>query len=111
MNQLIYSRAENLKKLFTVLVGKFKFSALDSDLEYLCRRCKNSPVSSDLKPPLLISECQSFWSCCTTDHRCGINQGDCDSDNECEGTLTCGIGNCAGHLFPDNADCCQEPGK
>ena len=31
----------------------FKFSAQDSDLEYLFRRSKNSPVSSDLKPPLL----------------------------------------------------------
>ena len=30
----------------------FKFSAQDSDLEYLCWRCKNFPVSSDLKPPL-----------------------------------------------------------
>ena len=59
----------------------------------------------------MISECQSFWSCCTTLRRCGINQGDCDSDNECEGTLTCGIGNCAVHLFPENADCCQEPGN
>ena len=44
--------AENLNKLFTVLGGKFKFSAQDSDLEYLCWRCKNSPVSSDIKPPL-----------------------------------------------------------
>jgi hypothetical protein len=29
----------------------FKFSAQDSDLEYLFWRRKNSPVSSDLKPP------------------------------------------------------------
>ena len=36
----------------TVLGGKFKFSAQDSDLEYLFWQCKNSPVSSDLKPPL-----------------------------------------------------------
>jgi hypothetical protein len=43
---------ENFYKLFTVLGGKFKFSAQDSGLEYLCWRCKNSPVSSDLKPPL-----------------------------------------------------------
>ena len=48
------SWAENLNKLFTVLGGKFKFSAQDSDLEYLCWRCKNSPVSSDLKPPLIV---------------------------------------------------------
>ena len=33
----------------------FKFSAQDSDLEYLFWRCKNSPVSSDLKPPLATS--------------------------------------------------------
>ena len=43
---------ENLNKLFTDLGGKFKFSAQDSDLEYLCWQCKNYPVSSDLKPPL-----------------------------------------------------------
>ena len=39
--------------MFTVLGEKFKFSAQDSDLEYLCWRCKNSPVSSDLKTPLI----------------------------------------------------------
>ena len=41
-----------MNKLFTVLGGKFKFSAQDSDLEYLFWRCKNLPVSSDLNPPL-----------------------------------------------------------
>ena len=41
-----------MNKLFTDLGGKFKFSAQDSDLEYLCWRRKNFPVSSDLKPPL-----------------------------------------------------------
>jgi hypothetical protein len=46
------SKAENLNKLFTDLGGKFKFSAQDSDLEYLFWRSKNPPVSSDLKPPL-----------------------------------------------------------
>jgi hypothetical protein len=38
--------------LFTGLGGKFKFSAQDSDLEYLFWRIKNPPVSSVLKPPL-----------------------------------------------------------
>ena len=46
------SWAENLNKLFTVLGGKFKFSAQDSDLKYLFWQRKNSPVFSDLKPPL-----------------------------------------------------------
>ena len=42
-----------LNKLFPVLGGKFKFSAQDSDLEYLFWQRKNSPVSPDLKPPLV----------------------------------------------------------
>ena len=53
----------------------------------------------------------SSWSCCTIQNKCGIHEGDCDSDDECEGTLTCGVRNCAVHLFPENADCCQEQGN
>ena len=49
------SWAENLNKLFTDLGGKFKFSAQDSDLEYLSWRSKNPPDSSDLKPPLPLT--------------------------------------------------------
>ena len=41
-----------MNKLFTVLGGKLKFSAHDSDMEYSCWQCKYSSVSSDLKPPL-----------------------------------------------------------
>ena len=38
--------------------GKFKFPAQDSDLEYLFILEKwDHPVSSDLKPPLELSEC------------------------------------------------------
>ena len=39
--------------MFPVLGGKFKSSAQDSDLEYLFWQQKKSPVSSDLKPPLV----------------------------------------------------------
>ena len=49
---LLIAWAENLNKLFTFLGRKFKFSVQDSVMEYLCWRCKTSPVSSDLKPPL-----------------------------------------------------------
>ena len=52
------SWVENLNKLFTDLGGKFKFPAQDSDLEYLFILEKwDHPVSSDLKPPLELSEC------------------------------------------------------
>ena len=46
------SWAENLNKLFIDLGRKFKFSAQDSNLEYLFWQFKYPPVSSGLKPPL-----------------------------------------------------------
>ena len=49
--ECLRTESRNLNKLFTDLGGKF--SAQDSDLEYLSRRRKNPPVSSDLKPPLV----------------------------------------------------------
>ena len=52
----LLSWAENLNNLFTVLGGKFKLSAQDSDLEYLFWKYKNPPASSDLKPILTDSE-------------------------------------------------------
>ena len=48
------SWGKKLNKLFTVFGGKFKFSAQNSDLEYLSWRCKNVPVSSDFNPPLVV---------------------------------------------------------
>ena len=56
------SLEENLNELFTVLGGKFKFSAQDSNSEYLCWRCKNSPVSSDLKPPSPSTKIKGYMS-------------------------------------------------
>ena len=46
------SWAENLNFLPKSLNNLFKFSAQNSDLEYLFWRTKNPPVSSDLKSPL-----------------------------------------------------------
>ena len=47
--------------MFNILGGEFKFSAQDSDLEYLFWRCKNPPVSSDLKPPLALAYSVLFF--------------------------------------------------
>ena len=46
------SWAENLNFPPKTVNNLFKFSAQDSDLEYLFWQRKNSSVSSDLKPPL-----------------------------------------------------------
>ena len=55
-------------------------------------------------------------SCCTNVYdvhgyaNCRDNEGDCDEDYECEGSLKCGSYNCN---WPDgnpsNEDCCYEP--
>ena len=48
-------------------------------------------------------------SCCSTKNQCGIDQGDCDSDDECADGFICGLNNC-----PDSfsryasADCCTD---
>merc|ERR1712133_90813 len=44
--------------------------------------------------------------CCSEEHPCGVGEGDCDNDNECEGELTCGKNNCANFPSP-RADCCE----
>ena len=50
-----------------------------------------------------------YYNCCTSANPCGLNQGDCDSDDECSGDLSCGLDNCVGFGVTD-ADCCMVVG-
>ena len=53
------------------------------------------------------------WACCNSTMRCGLGQGDCDSDNDCGDGLECGTDNC-NNFFPEadpEADCCIKPGE
>ena len=43
--------------------------------------------------------------CCTTEEPCDEGDGDCDSDDQCSGSLICGHDNCP---WKDNDDCCME---
>ena len=52
----LLSWAKNLNKLFTVMGGKFKFSAQDRDFY---GEVKNLPVPSDIIPPLKHSTTQT----------------------------------------------------
>ena len=45
--------------------------------------------------------------CCSVVAPCAINEGDCDSDSECQGNLICGSNNCPAP-FPSDADCCYS---
>ena len=47
----------------------------------------------------------NLYTCCTSSKQCELNQGDCDSHDECSGNLLCGDDNCQSP-FPTDADCC-----
>ena len=38
----------------------------------------------------------------------GEKEGDCDSDNDCKGSLVCGTDNCPAG-YPMGDDCCKKP--
>ena len=48
---------------------------------------------------------------CTSNPRaCGLGDGDCDKDSECQGNLVCGTNNCActsANGWSTAADCCK----
>ena len=44
---------------------------------------------------------------CTLENSCSVDEGDCDTDDVCQGSLVCGLNNCPGYLNYDSAvDCC-----
>jgi len=51
---------------------------------------------------------KSSWSCCSTSNRCGVGQGDCDRDSDCQDGLICGNDNCRPFIpgVHPRADCC-----
>jgi len=55
--------------------------------------------------------CNGGDSCCQNRpwHRCGIGEGDCDQDTDCERGLVCGKDNCQGSGFDSTDDCCRDP--
>ena len=52
------------------------------------------------------------WGCCSSSNPCGVAEGDCDYDDDCQGHLLCGTDNCLSPFPSDaanNPDCCYEP--
>lgn len=50
------------------------------------------------------------WSYCTSNRKCSLGQGDCDSDNDCAAGMTCGQDNCRSFhpTASPAADCCYD---
>jgi len=64
--------------------------------------------NSNAHPYECSGELGHYNSCCTADRLCGLGQGDCDQDDECEEGLICGRNNCI-DFNPDASrysDCC-----
>ena len=50
-----------------------------------------------------------FWNFCASGMPCGENEGDCDSQDECQDGLFCGYNNCPAYLkFHPDVDCCSN---
>ena len=45
-------------------------------------------------------------TCCSSEYPCKEFEGDCDTDDDCEGSLICGIDNCGSSFKWPKADCC-----
>jgi len=52
-----------------------------------------------------VIPCKGKDDCCDG-ILCGINEGDCDSHENCAGHLRCGVDNCDGPSFDSTDDCC-----
>ena len=49
-------------------------------------------------------------ACCSDQEKCGINEGDCNSNSECHGSLICKLDSCPTNQgFGERASCCQQP--
>ena len=44
--------------------------------------------------------------CCNNLSPCDIGEGDCDTDDDCLGSLVCGKQNCGSGFFWNSTDCC-----
>ena len=53
-------------------------------------------------------------ACCSEEEKCTINEGDCNLDTECYGSLVCQPNSCPisendSRKFHKRASCCQQP--
>jgi len=59
----------------------------------------------------LCSATRAAINCCTSANTCGVGEGDCDNNPDCQPGLVCGSNNCRQFhpAAPSWADCCWDP--
>ena len=63
-------------------------------------------------PRFYVSDCKGADSCCTPYNKCDVDEGDCDSKDDCKPGLLCGSDNCqikTGLQWDTADDCCYKP--
>ena len=92
-----------------------KCKKINIDIFLLCLYIENTDLItySNFGIPLACNGVpRTDWNCCTSSNQCNVGGGDCDSDSECAGSLTCGSNNCrrdhssSGSNWSGSADCC-----
>ena len=88
-------------------------SAFPHRTNFLIRRFENSSRYFKYFPHFTFSEkCfagNTNWNCCSSYHKCDLNQGDCDDDSDCKSGLKCGKDNCSAEFPSAFYDCCYNP--
>ena len=82
----------------------------DSTRTLISKHKKSKKLRPQFNYEWSFSECDNFWSCCSSTNPCKDQEGDCDTNADCINDLKCGIRNC-GPLYPENSDCCETEGK
>ena len=111
----------------TVINGEIGFCAChscsqlegDCDFNDQCQegfRCgsNNSPVSFgfDAHTDCCYTATLGDEDFCTIDKPCEVDEGDCDSNDECKSHLFCGSNNCPDSLeVVSSVDCCEPKGN
>lgn len=77
------------------------------DTDDCCMKDPSATTTSTTTSTSPVAKCLGKDNCC--DHQlCGLNEGDCDLDSQCAGSLVCGVDNCEGSSFDATDDCCKE---
>ena len=87
----------------------------DCDTDEMCEeglRCGINNCPASLSYDSEVDCCYNFTvgdpNFCKVDSPCGLNEGDCDFNNECQNNLFCGTNNCPESLgFEAEIDCCS----
>ena len=93
----------------TLLVWKFSISHTG----VICKFSENFTVISEVYLSIaFLGYCtgdKAYYGCCTSDHRCGENEGKCIDDGDCKDGLRCGRLNCQdGSYWYNRYDCCYN---